>query len=156
MRPTSSTILLVENDSREVRRLAYGFARAGHTGPLEFIGDGEEVVRYLRGDPPYDDPGLYPTPGLVIVDLDLDRGSGFQVLRWIQSSSRLAGLPSIVLASSRQPDDVRRAYALGASDYLVRPPSMAEFCDTIRGIVKVWATLDHGDTLPDASKSARP
>jgi DNA-binding NarL/FixJ family response regulator len=73
--------------------------------------------------------------------LNLDRGSGFQVLEWIQSSRDLAGLPSVVLASSRQPRDVQRAYALGAREYRVKPASMVDLCAVVRDIDELWTTL---------------
>ena len=140
MRPTSSTILLIENDPREVLRLLYAFARSGHTAPIESTGDGIDAVAQLGGTGDYANHRLFPTPGLVLIDLNLDRGSGFQVLEWIQSSL-LAGLPSVVLTSSRQPRDVQRAYALGARDFRVKPPEMADLCALVRDLDRLWWTL---------------
>jgi len=141
MRSVSSTILIIENDARDRLRLLYAFARAGHTAPIESTGDGIDAVAYLKGTGGYTDRALFPTPGLIVVDLNLDRGSGFQVLAWIQSSPDLAGLPSVVLTSSCQPQDVQRAYALGACDYRVRPTSMADLCAVVRDIDKLWTVL---------------
>jgi CheY-like chemotaxis protein len=138
MHRTGSTILLVDSDAFENLRLLYAFAQAGHTGPIERTGDGFDAVAQLEGTGEYADHGLFPTPGLVIVGLDLERGSGFQVLEWIQSSPALAGLPAVVLTSSRLPRDLQRAYALGASDYRIIPASMADLCDIVRQIEKQW------------------
>jgi len=142
MRRTSSTILLVEGRECDDLRLLYAFAQAGHTAPIEWTGDGVEAVAHLAGTGDYADHGLFPTPGLVIVGLDLDRGSGFQVLEWIQSSADLAGLPSVVLTSSRLPRDVQRAYALGARDYRIIPTSMADLVDVVREIERLWRETD--------------
>jgi len=138
MRRTSSTILIVDSDAFENLRLLYAFAQAGHTAPIEATGDGFDAVAQLEGTGEYADHALFPTPGLVIVGLDLERGSGFQVLEWIQSSPDLAGLPAVVLTSSRLPRDVQRAYALGACDYRIIPASMADLCETVRQIEKFW------------------
>jgi DNA-binding response OmpR family regulator len=138
MRRTSSTILLVESGAWDNLRLMYAFAQAGHTAPIEATGDGFDAVAQLEGVGEYADRGLFPTPGLVIVGLDLERGSGFQVLEWIQSSSDLAGLPSVVLTSARLPRDVQRAYALGACDYRILPAAMADLVETVRQIEKLW------------------
>ena len=137
MRPTSSPILLVERNASDNLRLRDAFAQAGHTAPIARAGDGDDAVAQLEG--------TGPTPGLVIIDLDLDRGSGFQVLEWIQSSRDLAGIPVVVLTSSRQPRDVQRAYALGARDYRVIPKSMADLCEIVRGIEKVWLETPSAD-----------
>jgi DNA-binding response OmpR family regulator len=144
MRPTSSTILLVENDPREVLRLIYAFARAGHTAPIESAGTYRDAVAQLRGTHAYADRALFPTPGLLVIDLDLDQGSGFQILQWVQSSRNLAGLPSVVLTSSRQPRDVQRAYALGAHEYLVKPASMLDLCAVVRDIEAYWVQVRRG------------
>lgn len=138
MRATSPVILLVQHSSRDGLRLQYAFARAGHLAPIECSGDGLDAVAQLAGTGGYADRRLFPTPGLVVMDLDLERGSGFQVLSWIQASEDLAGLPSIVLTASRRPLDVQRAYALGAHRYRVRPASMEDLCGVAREIDLYW------------------
>lgn len=141
MRTTSPTILLVENDARDVLRIAYAFASVGHTAPIESSGDSLDAVAQLEGTGGYADRALFPTPGLLVVDLNLNRGSGFEVLEWVQSSRDLAGLPSVVLTSSRQPRDVQRAYALGAHDYRVKPASLTDLCAVVRDIEAYWIGL---------------
>ena len=138
-----STILIVQNNTRDLLRLLYAFARIGHLAPIESTGDGIDAVALLEGTGNYEDRRLFPTPGLVLVDLDLDAGSGFQVLRWIQSS-RLAGLPSVVLTRSRQPQDVQRAYALGAHEYRVTPSSLLDLCAIVRDLEAYWSLLQKG------------
>jgi len=138
MRPISSAILLVENDPREVLRLLYAFARAGHSAPIESAAGYRDAVAQLEGTDGYADRALFPTPGLLVIDLNLDQGSGFQVLEWVQSSLDLAGLPSVVLTSSRQPRDLQRAYALGAHDYRIKPTSIDDLCAVVRDIEAYW------------------
>ena len=144
MRHTSSTILLVENDPREVLRLLYAFACAGHRAPIESSSSLRDAVAQLQGTGGYADQALFPTPGLLVIDLNLDQGSGFEVLEWVQWSKDLAGLPSVVLTSSRQPRDVQRAYALGAHDYRIKPASMDGLCEIARDIESYWAQLRAG------------
>ena len=145
MRQTSPTILLVGNNPRDVLRLLYAFASAGHRGPIESSASYRDAIAQLEGTNGYADRALFPTPGLIVVDLTLDQGSGFEVLEWIQSSSDLAGLPSVVLASSRQPQDIQRAYALGAHVYLVKPASMTDLCGVVREIEEYWLHLPKGN-----------
>jgi two-component system, response regulator len=144
MRHTSSTILLVESDPRDVLRLLYAFARAGHNAPIESSNSLRDAVAQLQGTGGYTDETLFPTPGLLVINLNLDQGSGFEVLEWVQSSADLAGLPSVVLTSSRRPRDVQRAYALGAHDYRIKPASMDDLCEIVRDIESYWAQVREG------------
>ncbi len=141
MRHTSSTILLVESNPRDVLRLLYAFARAGHHAPIESSNSLRDTVAQLQGTGGYMDQALFPTPGLLVINLNLDQGSGFEVLEWVQSSKDLAGLPSVVLTASRQPRDVQRAYALGAHDYRVTPASIDGLCAIVRDIEAYWAQV---------------
>jgi DNA-binding NarL/FixJ family response regulator len=138
MRETSSTILLVESDA------LYAFARAGHRAPIESCNTLRDAVAQLQGTGGYTDPALFPTPGLLVINLNLEQGSGFEVLEWVQSSKDLAGLPSVVLTSSRQPRDLQRAYALGAHDYRIKPASIDGLCAIVRDIEAYWAQVRKG------------
>lgn len=141
MRPPSSTILLVESDPREVLRLIYAFAMAGHTAPIEWACDYPDAVAQLQGTGGYADRKLFPAPGLLILDLDLDQGPGFEILEWLQASPEFSGLPSVVLASSRQTRDVDRAIELGAHGYHLKPASTAGLCAMARDIRAYWTGL---------------
>ena len=152
MRPTSSTILLVQNKPLDVFRLLYAFAQAGHTAPIECTRDGVDAVAQLAGTGGYTDGGLFPTPGLIVIDLDLDDGSGFDILKWVQSSPELAGLPSVVLTSSRRPQDVARAFALGAHQYRVTPKSLSDLCRTAKDIDEYWHAVRAGAPVPAARR----
>lgn len=151
MRRTSSTILLIDNDPREVLRILYAFARAGHTGPIESTSGFQDAVAQLEGIGSYANRVLFPTPGLLVINLNLDQGSGFQVLEWIQSSRDLAGLPSVVLTSSRQPRDLQRAFALGAHDYRIKPTLIVDLCAVVRDIEAYWVDVQTAPCIPGRS-----
>jgi len=119
----------------------YAFARAGHTDPIELTGDAEEAIAYLGGTGPYREHSLFPTPCAIVSDLDLGRGTGFGILRWLQANPELAGLPTIILATSRQPQDIQLAYALGAYEYRVKPRTIQDLCALVRTIAEDCAPL---------------
>ena len=144
MRHTSSSILLIESNPLDVLRLLYAFARAGHRAPIESSNTLRDAVAQLQGTGGYTDQALFPTPGLLVINLNLDQGSGFEVLQWVQSSKDLAGLPSVVLTSSQQPRDAQRAYALGAHDYLIKPASIDGLCAIVRDIEAYWVQVRRG------------
>ena len=82
-------------------------------------------------------------PSLVIVDLDLNGGDeGYRVLAWIRSQPRLRYLPVVVLSRSKSQMNMRRAYDLGASSYLLTPANFAGLVDLVKLIDRFWLTLN--------------
>ena len=116
------TILLVEDDSNDVLLLQRAFRRANLDHSLQVVSDGDQAVLYFTGQGGYADRERYPLPSLVLLDLQLPRMSGLEVLAWLRNQTGvLKNLPVIVLTSSRLSDDVDRAYALGANSYMAKP-----------------------------------
>jgi len=91
--------------------------------PLQIATDGEQALDYLRGEGVFSDRAEHPLPALVFLDLKLPYVHGFEVLAWIRAQPALATLPVLVLTSSPEVRDRERALALGAKDYLVKPPT---------------------------------
>lgn len=147
------TILVVEDEPDAVTLLEHAFTKAGITTPLRAVSDGDLALAYLQGAPPYADRRLYPRPQLVLLDLKLPRCSGLEVLARIRADPALAGLPVVILTSSRERSDVFRAYAAGANSYLVKPSSLGELI-TLAGVFRdYW--LFHNE-LPPASRTPSP
>jgi CheY-like chemotaxis protein len=122
---TEEPIILIvddsENDALLVRTV---FGRAGFTRPLQFVRDGVEAVAYLAGDGSYSDRARFPLPAAVLLDLNMPRKNGFEVLGWIRQQAELKRLCVFVLSASNRPEDIRRAYDLGANSYLVKPGNL--------------------------------
>jgi len=118
-------VLLVDDlaDAAELMRIV--FNRAGYVEPLRMAGDGEQAIAYLRGDsgsPNYKQLGI---PTVVLLDLNMPRKNGFEVLEWIRQQPALNQLCVCILSASSQPADIARAYDLGANAYLVKPGNLA-------------------------------
>jgi len=111
----------VEDDPNDILLLERAFRRANLTTRLHIAKNGEEAIAYFQGDSPYSDREKYPMPELVLLDLNLPRKSGFEVLTWVREHAELKNMPIIVLTGSRRMMDVDEAYALGASSYLAKP-----------------------------------
>lgn len=135
-------ILLVEDDENDVLLLRRAFAKAKVRNPVRVVRDGEEAVAYLSGDGEYADRRRYPEPVLVLLDLKLPRLSGHEVLEWIRSDDRFRRLPVVVLTSSREPQDVSRAYDLGANSYLVKPGGFDSLLEMVRTLGVYWMILN--------------
>ncbi len=115
------TVLVAEDDSDDAFFLKRAFFKAGIDAPVHLVRDGQEVIDYLSGVPPYDDREAYPLPGLLLLDLKMPRVTGFEVLQWLQEHPSLRRIPVVVLSGSGRPVDVERAYSLGANYYAIKP-----------------------------------
>jgi CheY-like chemotaxis protein len=114
---------------------------------------GEEALEYLAGGGGFADRERHPFPALMLLDLQLPRRSGHEVLEWLRAQEAgLRRLPVVVLTSSREPSDVNRAYELGANSYLVKPVSFDALLDMLRVVERYWLALAE---RPDAPR-ARP
>ena len=109
--------------------------------------DGEAALALLRHNA---GNSAEPRPALVILDLNLPGMSGFEVLARIKTDPQLAGIPVLILTSSRAENDLRRAYQLHANCYLVKPPDYESFIARLRTIEDFWLTcneLPSGETV---------
>jgi len=118
-------VLLVDDlaDATELMRIV--FERAGFVEPLRLAHDGEEAIAYLRGDGVTDNYKCSGMPTVVLLDLNMPRKSGFEVLEWIRQQPALNQLCVCILSASSRPEDIERAYDLGANAYLVKPGNLA-------------------------------
>jgi CheY-like chemotaxis protein len=90
---------------------------------MQIVTDGREAIDYFSGEGKFHDRELFPLPAITFLDLKLPYLSGFQVLRWIREHPIFRELVVVVLTSSDEERDVRRATALGVHTYMVKPPT---------------------------------
>lgn len=102
---------------------------------LTLVEDGEKAVRFLRREGAY---ASAPVPDLIVLDLNLPKKNGTEVLRDIKSDENLAFIPVIVLTTSDRDSDVRNAYQLHANCYLTKPLEMDDFIEKVRAIEQFW------------------
>jgi len=115
------TILMVEDseDNLFILRAALKMAKCDH--PLQEVHNGEEAIAYLKGEGPYGDRTKFPLPAVMLLDLNMPRKNGFDVLAWVRAQPGLKRLVIVVLTASNRVEDVEHAYDLGAASYLVKP-----------------------------------
>jgi CheY-like chemotaxis protein len=131
MPPEPFLILLAEDDDGHARLIQRNLARAGVRNDVVRVADGQEAIDYLRRE------GAYAgrpagRPLLLLVDVNMPRVDGVEVLRWVRADPAHAGLPVFVLTTTDDPREVRRCYDLGCSGYVTKPVAYAEFADAIR------------------------
>ena len=131
-------ILLVEDDPNDVWLVRHAFQSANISNPLRIVNDGQEAIDYLKGNGAYSDRGAFPLPKLVLLDLKMPRLNGFDVIGWMRRHYPWKLTPIIILSSSALPQDVNRAYELGANAYMVKPADYRALERLFRTIADFW------------------
>ena len=131
-------VLLVEDDDNDVLFLRTAWKKASVPNSLAVVTDGEKALDYLAGAGQYLDREAHPYPCLLLLDLNLPRKTGFEVLRWILDHSEHKTLPVVVLTSSSAESDAVRAYQLGANSYVIKPSNPDRLLDFINLIKSYW------------------
>ena len=131
-------ILLVEDDrgSQELTRRALGEGKIHNE--LRIVEDGEEALAYLFRRGKYKDPATSPRPDLLLLDLNLPRVDGREVLEQIRADSKLRRMAVVVLTTSRQEEDILRSYELGCNSFITKPVDMNQFMQVIQALERYW------------------
>ncbi len=133
------TVLIVEDLPDDVLLLRKAMTRSGITNPIQVVEDGREAIAYLQGEGKYANRMQYPFPSVIFTDLKMPRMSGFEVLEWLRQHPDCSVIPVIILTASRQDEDVKRAYLMGANAYLVKPTSLADLESMVKTAYDFWA-----------------
>ena len=131
-------VLLVEDDPGDVMMTREAFQDYKLQNQLHVVSDGAEAMAFLRQDGEY---AGRPRPDLVLLDLNLPRMDGRQVLEAIKSDAELASIPVVVLTTSENEDDVLRSYSLHANAYVTKPVDFQRFIEVIRQIDDFFVTV---------------
>ncbi len=134
----SARILVAEDDPDDQILLRRALRKLGLEQLTYFVSDGEEAVEYLENIAIGDDSHRR-LPCLLILDLKMPRLDGFDVLEWIGSHYQLRRVTVVVLSGSLEPEDIRRATALGACDYLAKPQDPTELVCMLQRLEPFWA-----------------
>ncbi len=127
-----STILIAEDDDNEFIFFERAAALERFDADVRRARDGVEAIAYLLGEGQFANRQAYPLPKLVVLDLNMPRQGGFDVLTFVRHHPELKFLPVIIFTSSQKPRDMRRAYDLGANAYLVKPSSYLSYFEVVR------------------------
>ncbi|MBW4564219.1 MAG: response regulator [Mojavia pulchra JT2-VF2] len=138
MSTDQGTILLVEDNSKDVLLIKRAFHKANICNSLQVVNNGDAAVSYLSGGEPYSDRTLYPLPVLMLLDLKLPRRSGAEVLMWLRQQPELKRLPVVVLTSSKEYADVNLVYDLGVNAYIVKPFAFNDLLEIVKTLNLHW------------------
>lgn len=124
-------VLLIEDDPGDVLMTKEAFAENKVANRLAVVSDGVSALEFLRKEGEYADA---PTPDLVLLDLNLPRKDGREVLAAMKTDEALSSIPVVVLTTSEAEEDVLRSYALHANAYVTKPVDFDRFIDVVRQI----------------------
>ncbi len=150
-----NTILLVEDDEDDLELLKRACKRSGIPHNLQVATDGKTIIKYLAGDGIYGNRVSHPIPDLVFLDLKLPGVDGHGVLKWIRDQPSYRSLPVVMITSSTEDSDIRKAYELGVTSYLRKVASPTVFGQAVRVIMKYWLVMNV-PYVDDGKQPARP
>jgi chemotaxis family two-component system response regulator Rcp1 len=142
-------LLLVEDTPSDVRLVREALKETGIPVDMPVAGDGVEAMDYLRQV----EFGMASRPDIILLDLNLPRKNGREVLADLKSSPNLKQIPVVVMTSSKADEDINGAYSLNANCYIAKPNDLIEYVNVIRAIEDFWFCTA---TLPDNYGSRTP
>jgi CheY-like chemotaxis protein len=131
-------VLLVEDDPGDVYLIREAFAHNKVANALHVVSDGVEALAFLRRRGPYADA---PRPDLVLLDLNLPRKDGREILGEIKADEDLRTIPVVVLTTSEAEEDIARSYDLGANAYVTKPVDFDRFIEVVRKVDDFFVTV---------------
>lgn len=140
---TPAEIMLVEDNKGDILLTIEAFQEAKIHNNIHVAQDGVVAMQMLRKQPPYE---AAVTPDLILLDLNLPRKDGREVLEEIKNDNELKRIPVVIMTSSKAERDIVESYNLHASSYVVKPIDLEKFCDVVRAIENFWFTVV---VLPD-------
>jgi CheY-like chemotaxis protein len=145
-------VLLVEDDEGDVLMTKEAFEYYKINNRLHVVTDGEQALHFLRKLGPYADA---PRPGLILLDVNLPRRSGLEVLAEIKQDPDLLVIPVVMLTTSRAEEDILRSYSLHANAFVTKPVDFEHFIDAVKQIDNFFLQLVCLPILPAQTKPAR-
>jgi CheY-like chemotaxis protein len=133
--PPKFNVLLVEDNEDDVLLTKHAFRNLPFVVDFQVAGDGQKAISMLRRESPYCDS---PTPHVILLDLNMPRMDGRQLLAALKSDDVLKLIPTIILSTSAADNDVSNAYRNYASAYMTKPIELHEFRDRMKRFADFW------------------
>ncbi len=134
-------VLLVEDNVDDAELIIWELKRHHMTNHLVHVRDGEEALEFLFATGEYANAG-HSMPKIILLDIQMPKVNGIEVLKNIKSNERTRAIPVIILTSSNQHPDIRTCYELGANSYIVKPLNFERFSESIRNLGFYWLLLN--------------
>jgi CheY-like chemotaxis protein len=151
MRPYHSTIMVVDDDENDLILIERAFRAIGVKDPIHTVNGGLEAIAYMKGEGKFADRVKFAYPTFITTDLKMPGADGFAVLEHLKNNPEWTVIPTVVLTSSRDLDDIKKAYMLGASSFHVKPANTEGLRDQLRVLNDYWMTCQ----VPEVDSTGR-
>ncbi len=131
-------VLVAEDDADDRLLIQKAFTKGFENGELLYVENGEELLKYLKQQAPYNNEATYPRPQIVLLDLNMPKKDGRQALKEIKADKELCKIPVIVFTTSRQREDIEHMYKLGSNSYITKPSSFDGLLAVAKEIEAYW------------------
>ncbi|MEJ2634170.1 MAG: response regulator [Calditrichia bacterium] len=134
----SVSILMAEDDQDDCLLVKEALKSSRLLNDLYIVGDGEELLDFLKHRNKYSNPRNAPKPGLILLDLNMPRKDGREALIEIKSDPELRRIPLVVLTTSKEEGDIIKSYDLGANSYITKPVTFESLVEVIKSLGRYW------------------
>lgn len=139
MNDKKTIVILIADDDAEDRMLVKDALEESRLkNNIHFVENGEDLMDYLHHRGAFADKLKYPTPGLILLDLNMPKKDGREALKEIKSDDTLRLIPVVVLTTSKAEEDILRTYDLGVSSFITKPVTFASLVDVMKTLSKYW------------------
>lgn len=131
-------VLLVEDSDEDVFLFERALKKTGRPLNFQRVSSAQQAQHYLLGDGQFHDRAAHPLPSVIFTDLNLHGLDGLSFLEWLRAQPDLRVLPCIIYSGSHNPSDVQSAYATGATSFVIKPSSFAEWVARLETVLQFW------------------
>lgn len=136
-------ILLVEDNPAHAELVRRGLEHSEIPATILHAEDGEDALAYLMQQGPYADTKAWPRPCVVLLDINLPKLSGLEVLKAVKSNDQTRNIPVVMLTTSEAENDIIGAYEHSANSFLVKPVDFAKFVKLMDNLAPYWLSWNH-------------
>jgi len=141
MKPEKFVLMLADDDPDDREFIQDAFRESGFTGEFRVVENGEELIGCLQNQGRIGEPGNWHPPSLILLDLNMPKLDGYEVLNHIKADPQLKQIPIIVLSTSESREDIARTYGLGVNSFITKPSSFDALVKMARAINGYWLNL---------------
>lgn len=136
--PRPIEILLVDDNDDDVVLLTESFKDARFLNLMQVVHDGREALAYLRREDPYQ---TARTPGLILLDINMPKMNGFELLKVIKADPQLRMIPVVMLTTSTRDEDIARSYDGGACSFVAKPVNLDKLKEVVKQFALYWTLV---------------
>lgn len=135
---SSVPILIVDDDIEDCQMIREALMESRLLNEVQFVHDGEQLMSLLHEKYQHSRAGMSLLPGLILLDLNMPKMDGREVLREIKKHTHLHHIPIIVLTTSQAEEDIVRSYNLGANSFITKPIEFQKLVEVMKGVGRYW------------------